>query len=49
MVKNSTYTWFDRAASDGGKPWLNPYKESARNYNLTIVEDLAKAGFKRLY
>ena len=48
MVKNSTYTWFDRAASDGGKPWLNPYKESARNYNLTIVEDLAKAGFKEI-
>lgn len=48
MVKNSTYTWFDRAASDGGKPWLNPYKELARNYNLTIVEDLAKAGFKEI-
>lgn len=48
MVKNSTYTWFDRAANDGGKPWLDPYKESARNYNLMIVEDLAKAGFKEI-
>ncbi len=48
MVKNSTYTWFDRAASEGGKPWLNPYKEAAQNYNLTIVEDLAKAGFREI-
>lgn len=45
MVKNSTYTWFDDSASEGGKPWLDPYREAARTYNLMVVEDLAKAGF----
>lgn len=48
MVKDSTYTWFDKSANEGGKPWLNPYKEAARSYNTAIIEELAKAGFKEI-
>ncbi len=48
MIKDSTYTWFDKSASAGGKPWLNPYKSAARSYNTAIVEELTKAGFREI-
>lgn len=46
MIKNSNSTWWDNSAEKGGKPWLNPYKDNARAYNVKIVEELAKAGFE---
>lgn len=49
LLKGSTNTyWYNKSASQGGKPWLNPYKEAARSYNTAIVEELAKAGFREI-
>ena len=48
MVKDSTYTWFDKSANEGGKPWLNPYKDAARSYNTALIEELAQAGFEEI-
>lgn len=38
-------TWVDNNPSNGGRSWLNPYAESAQNYNLAIAADCAGAGF----
>ena len=38
-------TWIDDSVANGGRSWLNPYSETARAYNLTIVSDCTAAGF----
>lgn len=45
MITGTNSTWWDNSADKGGKPWLNPHKETARSYNTKVVEELAKAGF----
>lgn len=42
---NKTQTiWLDNEASKGGKPWLNPYSEAARNYLLEVVKEVKNLG-----
>ncbi len=48
LVTGSNSTWWDNSADKGGKPWLNPHKDVARSYNVTIVEEVAKAGFTQI-
>lgn len=42
---NKTQTiWLDNEASKGGRPWLNPYSEAARNYLLEVVKEVKNLG-----
>ena len=41
--------WFDNSPELGGKPWLDPYSESARKYLLEIIEELAESGFETIF
>ena len=36
--------WLDDTKENGGKPWLNPYSDSACNYLLSIVKELTDMG-----
>ena len=40
--------WIDNSAEAGGKPWMNPYSESAVNYNADIVDEITAAGFDKV-
>lgn len=31
--------WLDNSRERGGQPWLNPYSERARNYNIDIIRE----------
>ena len=45
---DGNYKWLDNAADDGGKPWLNPYKSKAVEYNLNIVSEVLNCGVKHI-
>lgn len=40
--KQEGWSWFDAA---NGKPWLNPYSETAQNYIIALASELADLGF----
>lgn len=40
--KQEGWSWFDAA---NGKPWLNPYSETAQNYIIALASELAGLGF----
>ncbi len=42
-------TWLDRAADKGGKSWLNPYMPAAVDYLSDLAEEIAGAGFERIF
>lgn len=45
----SDYLWLDAAsAAAGGKPWLNPYAESAVQFVGDLVEELYSMGFEQV-
>ncbi len=35
--------WLDGSPAKGGKAWLNPYSEAARNYNIQIIQEAFSA------
>lgn len=41
-------TWLDTSPEKGGKPWLSPFDDTAREYICDIVEELSTAGFKEI-
>jgi hypothetical protein len=38
------WLWLDAAESDGGRPWLNPYSEGAKQYITSLCLEAADAG-----
>ena len=36
--------WLDDSVDNGGKPWLNPYSDTAQKYILDIIYDTVDAG-----
>jgi len=40
--------WIDNDVEAGGKPWMNPFSESAVSYNSDIVEEISQAGFEKV-
>lgn len=40
--------WIDNDVEAGGKPWMNPFSESAVSYNSDIVEEISQAGFSKV-
>ncbi|MCM1363810.1 MAG: putative glycoside hydrolase [Faecalibacterium sp.] len=41
---NSDVTWLDKREEDGGKPWLNPYSNNAREYINQIISEVSEMG-----
>lgn len=41
-------TWLDTSPDKGGKPWLSPFDETAREYLCDIVTELGEAGFDEI-
>lgn len=39
-----TWTWYDGDPQAGGKPWLNPYSETAHQYLLDLISELKTVG-----
>lgn len=46
LVSGSSSTWLDASPQKGGKPWLNPYRENARQYIVALAQELAVSGFE---
>lgn len=40
--------WIDNTVEAGGKPWMNPFSETAVSYNSDIVEEISSAGFDKV-
>ena len=46
QYRDSEWLWYDAAESAGGKPWLNPYSDGAREYITSLVLEVADMGAK---
>ncbi|MBP5378834.1 MAG: hypothetical protein J6Y64_04765 [Ruminococcus sp.] len=40
--------WIDNTVEAGGKPWMNPFSETAVGYNSDIVEEISCEGFDKV-
>lgn len=45
---DSGSTWWDNSPGKGGKPWLNPYTDQAKDYILGLTDEILDAGFKQM-
>lgn len=43
--ENSTSAWYDNDPSAGGKPWLSPFSDSAKDYIMQISSEVSSSGF----
>ena len=43
--EDTNSAWWDNAANNGGKPWLNPYKQAACDYLVALQTELISSGF----
>ncbi len=43
--ENHGVVWLDEAKENGGKSWLNPYSEEARNYLKHLCDEVVDIGF----
>jgi len=43
-----TGEWLDNKPENGGKPWLSPFADQAKNYLSEIVSELSAAGVKKI-
>lgn len=48
MYQGGDFLWFDDSPQNGGKPWLNPFSDSAKAYINKIVDDAISAGFQNI-
>lgn len=48
LYEGSTSAWWDNTPENGGKPWLNPYKQAACDYLIALQNELADAGITQL-
>ena len=46
LFENSTSSWYDNSVSNGGKPWISAFSESAREYISGIAKEISDAGFE---
>jgi hypothetical protein len=44
----SDYLWLDAAADAGGKPWLNPYSDTAVQFIGDLVEEVSGMGYEQV-
>lgn len=45
LFENSTSTWLDDSAANGGRPWISAFSQSARDYISSLVTEVSQAGF----
>lgn len=45
LFENSTSTWLDNSISNGGKPWISPFSNAAKDYIGGFVGEISDAGF----
>lgn len=45
---NTNVLWIDNSLEKGGKPWLNPYSQDARNYLTDIIKEVAAMPVDRI-
>ncbi len=43
-----TGEWLDNKPENGGKPWLSPFSDQAKNYLSEIVSEISSAGIKKI-
>lgn len=48
IYRGGDFLWFDDSPENGGKPWLNPFSDSAKAYINKIVDDAISAGFQNI-
>lgn len=48
LYEGSASAWWDNTPENGGKPWLNPYKQAACDYLIALQNELAEAGVTQL-
>ncbi len=41
--------WLDNKKDAGGKPWISPFSESARQYLSDLITEMADAGFAEIW
>ena len=46
--RDTDVLWLDNSAAQGGKAWLNPYSEEAKNYIIEIAVELIQMGFYQI-
>ncbi len=44
----SDYLWLDAASDAGGKPWLNPYSDTAVQYIGDLIEEAYNMGYEQV-
>ncbi len=45
LFEDGTSKWLDNALDKGGKPWISPFREGAKEYISSIVTEISDAGF----
>lgn len=45
LAGSTGYTWLDDSQDSGGRGWLNAYSTTAQDYLVTIIKEVAAAGF----
>ncbi len=45
LFEDSTSKWLDNSAAKGGKPWISPFSQSAKDYIGSFVTEISNAGF----
>ena len=45
MIQGSTSRWLDDAADNGGKPWISPFSDRAKEYIGGLCSEISDAGF----
>lgn len=48
VFEDSGSQWIDAKPSDGGKPWMSPFSDTAKAYTTALVDEITKAGFTRI-
>lgn len=48
LYKGTESFWLDNSPELGGKSWLNPYSQLARDYVKKLISDAAEAGFEEI-
>ncbi len=45
LFEDGTSKWLDNSAAKGGKPWISPFSDSAKEYISSFIAEISDAGF----
>lgn len=46
--RDTNMYWLDNAPDAGGKPWMNPYADPAKDYLLALIDEVTRLGVQDL-